>query len=576
MANAPFGTNKTRRYVSCGGEGELFQSKDILRHGSIELVDYMGGDETVERVATAGHGRGIFPEKPGQEDFIGYLGSRGIIDPFRSVQFKFSIQAPIEVALRLVYNQSASVNEYSGRYSVMMDTAFTPSVNDVKDMLGKEGDLQKAERIHELLSSVRERSVGRYKQLISQDIDMTRELARAGLGINNDTRFFWKIDLPSLVDLVEREGAFWERPGSERVMAYVDELARIAGRVAPISWDVLKGLRTEERKDISLTLPTDDEVVDGPLCPPSWKESETLRKTVPALEEIMFERKGVLNHGEFQVVDYMGDDDSFAEAARTSYGAGTKTLQNNNGLIKTLIRDMHTSPIEMAEMAVETKAPLFVDPRQLGRHRTLDKHGFMGYFPLGSQHHFPEDGEFKHQDRKNRQGRGKEMDYQEREFAKGTIADGFQDELHTVGLLRKEGAPEDLVRFAKGVGFYTKTWRAGDTLNWGRFLGLRMDVHAQKESRDIAYLIDDAQKRHTPLANEALHNYWFGGMRLSAQHVNAISESNIMNGFDAENMDFFVKAGLVLPVDRDDSSKGVKLSREGETLKSNLLRLNKP
>jgi len=119
----------------------------------------------------------------------------------------------------------------------------------------------------------------------------------------------------------------------------------------------------------------------------------------------------------------MGDDSSFAQAARTSYGKGTKKLQDDKNLIKSLIRDLHTTPIEMAELAFESKSPVFSDPRQLGRHRTLEQHGFMGYTPIGSQFYFPSDSEFKHQDRLNRQGRGKEMSPEEREIAAQSAGD---------------------------------------------------------------------------------------------------------------------------------------------------------
>src|SRR3989344_1113426 len=89
----PFGINLTKRYVSEAAEELLYKKFSIGNSCSVELVDYMGGDESVERVSTAGYGREIFSENPEQKEFINYLSTNGIYQSFRSVQFKFSVQA---------------------------------------------------------------------------------------------------------------------------------------------------------------------------------------------------------------------------------------------------------------------------------------------------------------------------------------------------------------------------------------------------------------------------------------------------------------------------------------------------
>ncbi len=561
----PFGINQTKRYVSEGAESVLFTPYKVGSSGSVDLVDYMGGDGTVERVATLGHGKQIFEENPDTEGFIQYLSTNGIIQPFKSVQVKLSFQAPIEVALVFVYEPSANVNEYSLRYSTALETALIPSLDKLIFELGEE----KGRIVYEKLVASRKNSFSEYQKLTG--LNMTRELARSSLGINQDTRFFWKMNLADLANFVKKQRLL--SLDKERVSdEYVEVVDEIMGKIVPLSWDALMNPRSHS---IHLTMPRDNEVVDTPLSVSSFGIGQTRRVTVPNLEAKLFSPVKVLDHGEFQVVDYMGDDDSLAEAARTSYGHGTKTKQDNIGLTKSLIRDAHTTPIEMAELAFEIKAPIFSDPRQAGRHRTLDFSGFMGYTPVGDQFYFPANSEFKYQDRKNRQGRGNEMDAEEKEQAQKILRDIFDTQLETVRELREMNVPEDYIRELKGVGFYTKTWRTGDPHNLIRFLSLRLDKHAQYEVRTFAQEIDSAVKTHTPVAYEAAHNYIIDGMRLSRDQVKFLNEKlmGVFSVTELDELDFFKGHGWIVPVDRDDPSKGKTLSREGQEIKNKLLRL---
>ncbi len=556
--STPFGINPTKRFVSKGGEEELYNQYKIGKTGLVELVDYMGGDGTVERVATSGHGNSIFNERPSTGRLIHYLNSKGIYEPFKSVQLKFNIQSPIETALSLVYDPGVSVNEYSGRYSVMLDSSFEPSEKIV--------DNNKAREIIKTFNEGRKQTTENYKKLL--DMDMARELARSGLGIDNDTKYFWKTDLLNLSQFVKNNRKKFSLNHPTR--DYIEAIAEVAEKVAPYSWNSL--IHKKDTK-LNLTMPKDEEVVDPGLQKSGWKEQKTKRVTVPALEKVLFETKHFLDHGEFQVVDYMGDDNSFSEAARTSYGEGTKTLQDNKNLVKSLIKDAHTSPIEMAEFAFESKSPMFSDPRQAGRHRTLDKCGFMGYHPIGSQFYMPANEEFKYQDRMNRQGRGKEMNKEDFLKAREIFIDDKKRQLETTNKLRFLGAPEELVRMAKGVGFYTTMWRTGDTHNLGNFLRLRLDPHAQKEVRDLAKKIDYAMSLHTPNAREAIQTYIINSMRLSEKEVRVMQKQGMLKDLDLENMDTYKGAGMVIPVDKKNEDKGYKLGREGLAFKKKLEKL---
>ena len=555
----PHGVNLTKRYVSSFAETELFNPHETSDGGTIELVDYMGGDPVIERAATAGRGRNIFPENPHLSDFMHYLKDNGIINPFKFTQLKISIQAPIDVALDLVYSQACSVNEYSARYSELLETANIPSSQDI---LQDVNDEERAERIHEILSDNRSESFQDYEKLLS--MDMARELARAVIGTNNHTRFYWKIDLPSLAGFVEQQRNLSMEKG-RLSDEYVERVAKLARCVAPDAWDALM---SKTRYTTSLTFPNDDEVVDGPLSQAQWVPAETRRPVVPALEDILFVQQGLLDHGGFQVTSYMGDVEGMAQAARTSYQKGTKQLVDDARLVQSLIRDLHTSPIEMAELAIESKSPVFSDPRQAGRHRTGDWHGFMGYVPKGSKFYVPPDEELKKQDRVNRQGRGKDLDLTDKQKALEIERERYAEQLSAAEELRELGAPEEYIRSMKGVGFYTITSRTCDLHNWGGFLILRLDPHAQKEVRELAQLVDQAYHLQAPEAHEALHMYHIDGVRFGTKETALLNKwisDGVLNGeFDLDNVENYKGAGLVV--------KG-KLGREGQAFQKKMKKI---
>ncbi|MGV8142294.1 MAG: FAD-dependent thymidylate synthase [Candidatus Pacearchaeota archaeon] len=558
---APFGINHTKRYVSQGAESRLYKIESPANHGEVELVDYMGGDEMVVRVATAGRGTRIFPEHPDQKEFLTHLAASGIYDPFSAVQLKLSMQVPIRAGLEFVYDRSGSVNEYSGRYSTMINSARIPTVSELE----RSGmSSVKAQRAHEVLVNTRLGTRESYDKML--EVDFARELARSGLGTNNDTRFYWLMDLPSLASFVLKERK--KLSSNDPTRDYVESVAEIARSVAPDSWDALM----VGGDKLNLTMPKDEEVVDHELSRPSWGQGSTKRVVVPELEDKLFTISNFLDHGQFQPVDYMGDDTSLAQAARTSYGDGTKKLSEDRALIRSLIRDAHTSPIEMARLAFESRTPVFTDPRQAARHRTLKQHGFMGETPIGNLFYQPQDSELKYQDRSNRQGRGKSMESEDIAVVRRELARTEALEMDAVRVLRELGTPEDTIRDQKGVGFYTVRWRLGDPHNLGQFLRLRLDAHAQMEVRVFASEIEGAVKAHTPIVHGATRDYVIDSMRLSAAEITHIRENGLPSDADLESTDFFDKS-KVFTLKKDEKSR--KLSREGEGFKGKLKRLKK-
>lgn len=134
--------------------------------------------------------------------------------------------------------------------------------------------------------------------------------------------------------------------------------------------------------------------------------AETRRPTVPALEAVLYQPMPVLDHGFVRIVDYMGDDGAIVQAARVSYGRGTRRVQDDAGLINYLMRHRHTTPFEMCEIKYHVKLPIFV-ARQWIRHRTANVNEYSGrYSVLDKEYYVPAPEQLAAQSRSNRQGRG--------------------------------------------------------------------------------------------------------------------------------------------------------------------------
>ena len=519
----------------------------------------------VARVATAGHPLEIFPEKPELPAFLQHLYDRGILEPFKSVQMKFRIQSPISVALSLVYAKAANVNEYSGRYSKMPESSYTPCAEDiVSHAYDLRVCMDDAQQALALIEAARKQNYQDYEWLVGE-IDLARELARTPLELDNDTIFFWKMDLPSLLEFTQQQRARTRKWAL--LIEYLDTLEHAAYLLAPLSTSILTQDRYE-KKSPALTYPTDDKVVDGPLLPAPWQPQNTRRPTATSLEERLFVPVSYLDKGAIQAVDYMGYDDAPADSARVSYGEGTRRLQENKHLIKYLFRHRHTTPFEHVEIAFEGKPPIFVDPRQAGRHRTLEDHGFMGYVPVGDEYFMPPEEELKHQDRKNRQGRGNLLDDELKVTVLECFMEGYEREVQLAQELRRLGVNEDIVRGRKGVGFYTRRWRTGDIHNWGHFLGLRLDAHAQKETQLEAQIYADFIRLLAPTTMEALDDYQRNAVRFNRQELPVLQSLLHITQEQVNNVEWYRQFGFVI-----EGKDGVpKLNREGEELQAKLKR----
>ena len=263
-------------------------------------------------------------------------------------------------------------------------------------------------------------------------------------------------------------------------------------------------------------------------------EQRTLRTCSPALEELLYRALPVLDHGFVRVIDYMGDDAAIVQAARVSYGRGTKQVQNDAGLIKYLMRHRHTTPFEMCEIKYHIKLPIFV-ARQWIRHRTANVNEYSArYSILDKEFYIPAPEHLAAQSSSNRQGRGEVLTGAEaarvldllREDAVRCY-DHYQemlneDEAGNAIDPAKDGLARELARMNLPVNTYTQWYWKTDLHNLLHFLSLRADAHAQYEIRAYADQMLDTVRRWVPIACEAFEEYRLGGAGLSRSALAAV------------------------------------------------------
>ena len=266
------------------------------------------------------------------------------------------------------------------------------------------------------------------------------------------------------------------------------------------------------------------------------QENKTKRVTAPELETILYEAIPVLDHGFIRVVDYMGDDSSVVQAARVSYGKGTKKVSTDAGLIKYLMRHWHSTPFEMCEIKYHVKLPIFI-ARQWIRHRTANVNEYSArYSILDKEFYLPAPEHLAAQSKNNRQGRG---DILKGDQAKQVLdllkKDAEQTYKNYEEMLnerydgsvideKKSGLARELARMNLTLNTYTQWYWKTDLLNLMNFLRLRADDHAQYEIRAYATAMLDTLKKWVPTTYEAFMDYRVGGTEVSAKGKSIIQK----------------------------------------------------
>jgi thymidylate synthase (FAD) len=260
----------------------------------------------------------------------------------------------------------------------------------------------------------------------------------------------------------------------------------------------------------------------------------TRRPVVEALEEILYQPLVVLDKGFVRVIDYLGDDGAIVQAARVSYGRGTKKLSDDRGLINYLMRMRHTSPFEMCELKLHVKLPIFV-ARQWIRHRTASVNEYSArYSVLHDEFYLPAAGQLAVQSSGNRQGRGAVLEGAEAESVLRTLARNAEGAYERyLGLLNldetgqpidpdRPGLARELARMVLPLNTYTEWYWKTDLHNLLHFISLRSDPHAQYEMRAYAEVLLDVVRRWVPLTHAAFENYRLNGAELSAKALAVI------------------------------------------------------
>ncbi len=259
------------------------------------------------------------------------------------------------------------------------------------------------------------------------------------------------------------------------------------------------------------------------------QETKTKRVTAPELEKVLYEAIPILDHGFIRVIDYMGDDTSIVQAARVSYGKGTKKVSTDSGLIKYLMRHWHSTPFEMCEIKYHIKLPIFI-ARQWIRHRTANVNEYSArYSILDKEFYLPSPEHLAAQSKNNRQGRGDiiegeqakkvldllkndaEQTYNNYETMLNEKYDGTVIDENTSGLAR------ELARMNLTLNTYTQWYWKTDLLNLMNFLRLRADHHAQYEIRAYADAMLETVKKWVPITYEAFMDYRVGGTEVSSK-----------------------------------------------------------
>ncbi len=252
----------------------------------------------------------------------------------------------------------------------------------------------------------------------------------------------------------------------------------------------------------------------------------TARATAPGIEAWLHREIPVLDHGFIRVVDYMGDDAAIVQAARVSYGAGTKTARDDAGLIRYLMRHWHSSPFEMCEIKLHVKLPVFV-ARQWIRHRTANVNEYSArYSILDREFYIPTPEHLAAQSRLNNQGRGEVLEGEEAARVLETLrhdADAAYD--HYEAMLSREGQQglaRELARMNLPANIYTQWYWKVDLHNLFHFLRLRADPHAQYEIRAYADALCDVVRDWVPAAWEAFEDYRLNAVQFSGKGLAAL------------------------------------------------------
>ena len=265
------------------------------------------------------------------------------------------------------------------------------------------------------------------------------------------------------------------------------------------------------------------------------------RTSVPAADELLDQRLDVLDHGFVRLVDYLGGDARIVQAARVSYGEGTRTQREDRALIDYLLRHAHTSPFEQVVLTFHLKMPIFV-ARQWLRHRTARLNELSGrYSVMRDEFYVPDPGSVRYQATHNRQG-GSDAPVPDdlRERVGRTLAAGQRRTYAEYEGLLADGVARELARVNLPLSLYTEMYWQIDLHNLFHFLRLRTDWHAQVEIRAYGDAIARCARAVAPMAFEAFEEHVLRGRRFSGDELavlaGALDEARLRSALAASGL----------------------------------------
>ncbi len=266
---------------------------------------------------------------------------------------------------------------------------------------------------------------------------------------------------------------------------------------------------------------------------PNKNKNYTTRAVSKNLDNILYKTFKVLDKGFIRVVDYMGNDDAIVQAARVSYGKGTKKKSQDEGLIRYLLRHRHTTPFEMCEIKLHVKLPIFI-ARQWIRHRTANVNEYSArYSILEDEFYIPKKKSLGSQSSTNKQGRGSEINIS---LANKIVSileeDSKKSYENYLWMLNEKDSKQfdqnrnslsrELARINLTLNTYTEWYWKIDLHNFMHFLSLRADKHSQYEIWEYANTMLKILKKWVPMTYKAFESYRLNSAELSQEAIEVI------------------------------------------------------
>jgi len=251
----------------------------------------------------------------------------------------------------------------------------------------------------------------------------------------------------------------------------------------------------------------------------------SLRPISSGAEKWLYRPIKCLDFGFVYLVDYMGNDDAIVQAARTSYGQGTKKVSSDEGLIRYLRRHAHTTPSEMVEFKFHCKMPIFV-ARQWIRHRTANVNEYSGrYSEMLDEFYLPEPFALKQQASENRQGRGDDLEPAVEQIILDLLKEEYNRQYGLYKRLLGFNLAKELARIGLSLANYTQWYWKIDLHNLMHFLRLRLDEHAQYEIRVFGEAMAKIIKDAVPISYQAFEDYQLYAMSFSRLELDILSKN---------------------------------------------------